>query len=368
SVSPQPPPYRASSSSTYNASRDGDLSSTDRYGRSDEKRQNSYGSVSDSSAYPRAPAPARYGNRSAIGDPYARGGNADSDRAALFSGFDASSRGQGGPPNRFANDGPSGSGAGSRYGNSDEPREFQTQEEEDEEVEGIRQQIRGVKQESVQSTRNALRIAREAEETGRNTLARLGDQSEKLASTERYVDQGKVHAARAEDKTDELKKLNRSIFRPAITFNKDAKRAAQEAKIKARHEEEQLSRERGMGDVRDSQNRLGRAGGYGAYMEGEEEGGEEEGIGRRRPMRSEAEQNARREQRKRYQFEATASDDELEDELDDNLDEISRMTKSLKAIAIAAGEELDAQNDRIDNIANKTTKLGARVDITTNRV
>lgn len=30
----------------------------------------------------------------------------------------------------------------------------------------------------------------------------------------------------------------------------------------------------------------------------------------------------RRSRRKRYQFEATASDDELEDELDNNLDEI----------------------------------------------
>jgi protein transport protein SEC9 len=47
----------------------------------------------------------------------------------------------------------------------------------DEDVEGIKQQTRFVKQESVNSTRNALRLAREAEETARNTLGRLGDQS-----------------------------------------------------------------------------------------------------------------------------------------------------------------------------------------------
>lgn len=37
--------------------------------------------------------------------------------------------------------------------------------------------MRFTKQESVNSTRNALRLAREAEETARNTLGRLGDQS-----------------------------------------------------------------------------------------------------------------------------------------------------------------------------------------------
>ena len=50
-------------------------------------------------------------------------------------------------------------------------------EENDEDVEGIKKQTRWVKQESVNSTRNALRMAREAEETARGTLGRLGDQS-----------------------------------------------------------------------------------------------------------------------------------------------------------------------------------------------
>jgi len=56
----------------------------------------------------------------------------------------------------------------------------------------------------------------------------------------------KGHSARAEDKTDELKQLNRSIFRPVITFNKDAKRAAQEAKLQARYEEDRDEREKAM--------------------------------------------------------------------------------------------------------------------------
>ena len=68
---------------------------------------------------------------------------------------------------------------------------------------------------------------------------------------------------RADDKTDELKQLNRSIFRPVITFNKDAKRAAEEARIQARYEEEREERERAMTDIRQTQDRLGRAATYG---------------------------------------------------------------------------------------------------------
>jgi hypothetical protein len=47
-------------------------------------------------------------------------------------------------------------------------------QETEDDVEGIKTQTRFVKQESVNSTRNALRMAREAEETARNTLTRLG--------------------------------------------------------------------------------------------------------------------------------------------------------------------------------------------------
>lgn len=53
----------------------------------------------------------------------------------------------------------------------------QAEQEEDDEVEAVKQQMRFTKQESLSSTRNALRIAREAEETATNTMLKLGDQS-----------------------------------------------------------------------------------------------------------------------------------------------------------------------------------------------
>lgn len=182
--------------------------------------------------------------------------------------------------------------------------------------------------------------------------------TEKLANTERHLDISKNHALRAEDNTDELKKLNKSIFRPAITFNKDAKRAAKEAKIQARYDEDREERERTLMDVRESQNNLGRVGDYGR---------DGEGVGSGRQLTG-AQQAMRKEQRSRFQFEATGSDDEIEDELDGNLDEIADATKRLKALGMSMGQELGTQNARIDRISEKATGLDNRMFRNTEKV
>ncbi|KIJ68412.1 hypothetical protein HYDPIDRAFT_24695 [Hydnomerulius pinastri MD-312] len=319
SRSTSPLPSYRSSASTYVASRDG----PDPYntmGRS--KSQGSYDNYDSPTGKPGASDP-----------------QLDRARGELFSGYNPDKAGSG----RFF-DGP---GIG---------REPAPGEENEEDVEGIKQQTRFLKQESVNSTRNALRLAREAEETARGTLGRLGDQSEKLANTERHLDVSKGHTLRAEDQIDELKKLNRSIFRPVITFNKDAKRAAQEAKVQQRYEDERLDREKAMMDIRDTQNRLGRATTYGQQDDDEGLQTGAGGAGSSR-FRSADQLAAAKEQRKRYQFEAGASDDEIEDELDGNLDEISKVTKSLKALGTAMGQELDSQNRRLDVIGEKATTL-----------
>ncbi|KAG6879280.1 hypothetical protein C0992_003884 [Termitomyces sp. T32_za158] len=284
-------PYH-SNASTYIASRDGDPYNTPSTLNTPSSRTASYP--------PDDNLRDKYSRSNGVGDTYSRGNaEIEKDRNELFAGYQPSKSGSG----RFF-DGP--------QSGRQEPNPG---EENDEDVEGIKQQTRFTKQESVSSTRNALRMAREAEETARNTLTRL----EKLANTERHLDVAKGHSARAEDNTSELKQLNRSIFRPVIVFNKDAKRAAQEAKVQARYDEEREEREKTMMDIRESQNRLGRAATYGRGNEDEEL----LGNGVRSRFKTAEQQALNKEQRKRYQFEATASDDELEDELDNNLDEIT---------------------------------------------
>jgi len=152
---PSPPSYTSgnssrSSSNTYVASRDGDPYNTaSRFASYDTSGDD--GSLVD-----------KYNRNRGVGDIYTRGGaELDKDRNELFSGYTPSKSGGSG---RFF-DGPD-------IGRSPAPGE-----ENDEDIEGIKQQTRFVKQESVNSTRNALRLAREAEDTARNTLTRLGDQS-----------------------------------------------------------------------------------------------------------------------------------------------------------------------------------------------
>jgi len=332
STSPRPPPSYRSTASTYVASRDGDPYN----GHNSSSRDGSQGDLRGSTS--------RYTRSTPAGDSYSRGqGNIDKDRQELFAGYNAQKSGSG----RFFDAPPAEPG-----------------ENEEEDIEGIKQQVRYTKQESVNSTRNALRMAREAEETARNTINKLGEQSEKLANTERHLDVSKGHTLRAEDRTDELKQLNRSIFRPVITFNKDAKRAAQEAKLQQRYEDERDEREKAMMDIRESQNRLGRAATYAS----EEADGEGIDGGVRARFKTAEQQAARKEQRKRYQFEATQSDDDMEDELDDNLDEIGDATKRLKALGMAMGQELDTQIGRIGRIEEKTVNLDNKVFRTTERL
>jgi len=258
-----------------------------------------------------------------------RGDNVDAARQELFSGYKRENTGSG----RFF-DGPK---AG---------REPPPGEENEEDIEAIKQQTRYVRQESVNSTRNALRLAREAEETGINNLQRLGAQSEALANTELHLDISAGHSARAEDRTSELKKLNRSIFVPVITFNKDARRAKQDAKYKARHEAELESREEVMKDYRSTQQVVEKGifgGGSGSGQE-------------RRAWRS-----------GRTTEEATASDED-EEELGSNLDDIEQAVRKLKGIAVDTNAVLDKQNSTLNRITGKVDKLDSHIFTNTSKL
>lgn len=104
---------------------------------------------------------------------------------------------------------------GSRFVSFEEMQRQQQEQqlrEEDEEVDTIKKQIRFTKQSSAASTRNTLKMARDAEVAGLNTLGMLGSQSEKLGNVETNLTLMKIHNREADDKVSELKKLNRSIL------------------------------------------------------------------------------------------------------------------------------------------------------------
>lgn len=145
SSSPQPS-YR-SNAATYVPSRDGNLYEKSRSNGDNTPLEDDYRD--------------KYSRGNGVGDIYSRGdAQLDQDRNELFSGYN-----------------PAKSGGSGRFFDGGANRDVPPGEENDEDVEGIKQQTRFVKQESVNSTRNALRLAREAEDVARGTLGRLGDQS-----------------------------------------------------------------------------------------------------------------------------------------------------------------------------------------------
>jgi hypothetical protein len=114
------------------------------------------------------------------------------------------------PPNDWE------SGRGEQYGSGNyeayDQRQLTAEEQEEEDIQGTKQEIRFIKQQDVSSTRNALRLAAQAEETAQQTLERLGAQGESIHNTERNLDLASNQNRLAAEKARELKTLNRSMF------------------------------------------------------------------------------------------------------------------------------------------------------------
>ncbi|ODV89872.1 hypothetical protein CANCADRAFT_25262 [Tortispora caseinolytica NRRL Y-17796] len=211
--------------------------------------------------------------------------------------------------------------------------------------------MRFVKQASVASSRNALRYAQEAEDSGRNTLGMLGSQSERITNTDATLGLASAQTRIAEEKAKELKKLNRSIFaiHASNPFNSKRKILEKEEKLKEQIAEDQANRERFRNAMHDTQSRIGSA------------------------MRADskfkpADRQAKLADRARYQFEGDSEDEELEDEINDNLDAIGQSASRLKSMALAAQEEVDRQNQHLDKIAEDTDNLDINVHLNTSRL
>lgn len=77
-------------------------------------------------------------------------------------------------------------GAYGGYG-AESGRQLTEEEQEEQDVTAAKSEIKFIKQQDVSSTRNARRAAEQAEITGRETLARLGAQGERIHNTEKNL-------------------------------------------------------------------------------------------------------------------------------------------------------------------------------------
>ncbi|KAI5962782.1 SEC9 [Candida theae] len=239
--------------------------------------------------------------------------------------------------------------------NLDIPEEGEQVNSEDEEVEAIKQDIRFVKQESVQSTRNTLRMAQEADASGTNTLGMLGSQSERLYNAEQNLLLADTQTQIADEKVKELRRLNRSIFIPAYgnPFNKKSRLRQQEENIKNRKMQEKYLRETNRQNMYESEQRL------------------KQGIMNNatdNDVHHKYQNEKYLQQAQRYQFENDSEDDEVEKEIAGNLDQIGSYAKKLHGIANTMGKEIDSQNVRLRKIEEDADKLDINVHMNSTRL
>ncbi|KAG5929653.1 hypothetical protein E4U53_002403 [Claviceps sorghi] len=292
---------------------------SDRYGSGGGYGSNRYNSPAGG-----ARGPGGYGG-------FGRANNdADENRDALFSGAQerqaekqaASSYGQPGQES-------------ASYGGYGEQRQLTAEEEEEAEVQAILAQKRQIQQESSSSVSRSVQMARQANEIGQATLARLGAQGERLHNTEKNLDLAANQNKIAQDRAAELKTLNRSMFAVHVNNPFTSKQRQQKA------DDDIMNRHRAEREQREATRREG----YAATQRMESTFRDISTAGQPRAQR--------KKDYGKFNLDDEEGADELEDQIDDGLTELEGQVSMMNMVGRAIGKEVDSQNKQIDRIMGK---------------
>lgn len=265
----------------------------------------------------------------------------DDNRDALFSGAEQryAQKQQTAPaPGSYAPSGAGDTADSGAYGGYGEQRELTAEEQEEVEYQAILAEKRQLQQESAGSVNRSVQTARQANEVGRATLARLGAQGERLHNTEKHLDLAANQNKIAQDRAAELKTLNRSMFAVHVgnPFTSKQRREKADEDIMERHRTEREQREATRRD------------GYAATqrMETNFKGisGGSNGMPR---------QQTRKKDYGKFNLDDEEGADELEDQIDDGINELEGQVSMMNMVGRAIGKEVDTQNGQIDRIMNK---------------
>lgn len=265
----------------------------------------------------------------------------------LGSARDRAQRPSGGPPPPYTDGQPNYGGGSNEYSMATfQERQLTAEEEEEESVAATKQDMRHIKQGDVSSTRNALRIAAQAEETGRTTLARLGAQGEMIHGAENSLDMATVQGRLASEKARELNTLNKSMFAVHVAnpFTSASRRRARDEAILNTHHNERDARDGTRSEAHQSNARMDKV-----FRDIDREAGKQG-----RPKKANVTERAK------YQFEADSEDEAMEDEIEQNLDLLSGAAGRLNGLAKATGRELDEQNRHLERITGKVCRVELR--------
>ncbi|KAF9363466.1 Protein transport protein S9 plasma membrane t-SNARE [Mortierella sp. NVP85] len=224
-------------------------------------------------------------------------------------------------------------------------------QETEEDVDRVAQEIRDTRQESLQSTRNAIRALQEANDSADRTMHQLSEQSQQLGRVERSLDVSQLHAEAAQEKTSELKAANKMfgfhISNPFSSSKKKREAALEAAKAQAAKEME--DRDRIRKEEYETGQRMKEASGQGPY-------------GRNNGANNYTSQSNNYGSSDQYMFEANDEDRAAESQINQDLDVMSGLLGGLKNKANAMNVEVNRQNQRIDGINTKAVNLGGHID------
>ena len=307
-----------------------------RYGSGGGYGSDRYGGSSNATPTAGARGPGGYGGFGRAND------NApDENRDALFSGAQERLSNRAEQPPAAATTAASGaygqSGtAGGSYGGYGEQRELTAEEQEEAEYQAILSEKRQVQQESAASVSRSVQMARQANEVGQATLARLGAQGERLHNTEKNLDLAANQNKIAQDRAAELKTLNRSMFAVHVGNPFTSKQRQQKA------DDEVMNRHRSERDQREATRRDG----YTANQRMESTFRDINSAGRPR-------QQPRKKDYGKFNLDDEEGADELEDQIDDGITELEGQVSMMNMVGRAIGKEVDSQNKQIDRIMTK---------------
>lgn len=189
--------------------------------------------------------------------------------------------------------------------------------------------------------------------------------------TERHLQNSKGFVRRADDNTNDIKTLNRSIFIPAITFDKSKKRQEQDARMNRRYEEEQADREATQRDIQDTHNSIANAtrGTNGRYgRDGPPPDDDEEALNGGGRFRTPQQMQARKAQWAKYQSkDDDEEDDAMEDEISTGLDEMSLGIQRIKDLALAQNKVVKQQNEQLSRLHRNVEDVDQRLSNTTEK-
>ncbi|KAJ6786866.1 hypothetical protein PWT90_00007 [Aphanocladium album] len=223
------------------------------------------------------------------------------------------------------------------YGGYGDQRELTAEEQDEAETQAILAEKRQIQQESASSVSRSVQMARQANEVGRATLARLGAQGERLHNTEKNLDLAANQNKIAQDRAAELKTLNRSMFAVHVSNPFTSK----QRQLKA--DEDVMNRHRSERDQREATRREGFAANQ--RMESNFRDINTAGVGR--PQRAKKDYG-------KFNLEDEEGADELEDQIDDGITELEGQVSMMNMVGRAIGKEVDSQNKQIDRIMTKS--------------